>query len=96
MGEYLYDHYCYTPNVKRLQQTKLATFKNDPNYYETGDCYTEVILGWGVPTGDKRPSGGKLFLRKRSTKLIFNSVQTKMGPMDKLFIEQWSRRTDKI
>ena len=43
MGEYLYDHYCYTPNVKRLQNSKLATFKNDPNYYETGDCYTEVI-----------------------------------------------------
>ena len=43
MGEYLYDHYCYSPNVNRLQKTKLETFKKDSNYYETGDCYTEVI-----------------------------------------------------
>ena len=45
IGEYLYDHYCYTPNVKRLQKSSLkkATFKDDKDYYENGDCYTEVI-----------------------------------------------------
>ena len=74
MGEYLYDHYCYTPNVKRLQQTKLATFKNDPNYYETGDCYTEVILGWGQ-TVERRET----FPQEKIDKTYFQFSANKNG-----------------
>ena len=43
VGEYLYDHYCYSPNVRRIQKTRTGSFKDDKNYYETEDCYSEVI-----------------------------------------------------